>query len=59
MENQEELKANDKVSFCVVGNPADPFGYGVVQYSSKGKILIKPDYDLSVSMVLEKIKKVS
>lgn len=59
MDKQEDFKQGDKVQFDIVGNPASPFGYGVVQYSSKGKTLIKPDYDLSVSMVLTNIKKVS
>ena len=58
MDNEQQLKAGDRVSFCVVGNPADPFGFGVVTFASKSKTLIQPDAQMSVGLMMEKIKKV-
>lgn len=56
---EEELKRGDRVSFEIEGNPAKPFGFGVVMVASKGKTLIQPDHNLTIAMVMKNIRKVS
>ncbi len=56
---EQELRRGDRVSFEIEGNQAKPFGYGVVMVANKGKTLIQPDHNLTISMVMKNIRKVA
>lgn len=53
-----EIKAGDRVSFDLEGNPKAPYGYGTVTRNFGGNILINPDHPIPGGFKMVNIVKV-